>query len=226
MACRHRAGGDGRHFSKESTVVVVAVIAIYDLTFGRAASWKARLPSYLAAVIPCLVFLYVRAQVLGGVAATAFPFGDNPLMGADFWTARMTAVKVIGRYLALLVWPAGLSFDYSFNENPLFGWGLTSWEDVKAILSCWCAWEGGRGNRLLAAAQTSVLCDRVFLCHSLADFEPGHSDRQHHGGTFSVSSVRGIRGVGGLRCALAVAASGGAAAANTETLFPRRWVSF
>jgi tetratricopeptide (TPR) repeat protein len=122
-------------FSKESTVVVVAVIAIYDLSFGRAASWKARLPSYFAAVIPCLVFLYVRAQVLGGVAATAFPFGDNPLMGADFWTARMTAVKVIGRYLALLAWPAGLSFDYSYNENPLFGWGLTSWEDVKTILS-------------------------------------------------------------------------------------------
>jgi tetratricopeptide (TPR) repeat protein len=93
------------------------------------------MPSYLAAVIPCLAFLYVRAQVLGGMAAVAFPFGDNPLMGASFWTARMTAVKVIGRYLALLVWPAGLSFDYSFNEIPLFGWGATSWEDVKAILS-------------------------------------------------------------------------------------------
>jgi tetratricopeptide (TPR) repeat protein len=122
-------------FSKEGTIVVVAVIAIYDLTIGRAASWKARMPSYLAAVIPCLAFLYVRAHVLGGVAATAFPFGDNPLVGASFWTARMTAVKVIGRYLALLLWPARLSFDYSFNENPLFGWGLTSWEDVKAILS-------------------------------------------------------------------------------------------
>lgn len=94
-------------FSKESTVVVVSVIAIYDLTFGRAASWKARMPSYLAVVIPCLVFLYVRAPVLSGVATTAFPFGDNPLVGADFWTARMTAVKVIGRYVALLVWPGG-----------------------------------------------------------------------------------------------------------------------
>ena len=121
-------------FSKESTIVVLAVIAIHDLTFGRAASWKARLPGYFAVVIPCIVFLYVRASVLGGVPTTAFPFGDNPLMGADFWTARMTAVKVIGRYLALLAWPARLSFDYSFNENPLFGWG-SSWEDVKAILS-------------------------------------------------------------------------------------------
>jgi tetratricopeptide (TPR) repeat protein len=79
--------------------------------------------------------LYVRANVLGSVPVTAFPFGDNPLVGADFWTARMTAVKVIGRYLTLLAWPAQLSFDYSFNEIPLFAWRLTSWEDVKAILS-------------------------------------------------------------------------------------------
>ena len=122
-------------FSKESSIVVVAVMAIYDLTFGRAASWKARVPSYVAVVIPCVVFLYMRANVLGGVPVTAFPFGDNPLVGADFWTARMTAVKVIGRYLVLLAWPAQLSFDYSFNEIPLFGWRLTSWEDAKAILS-------------------------------------------------------------------------------------------
>ena len=122
-------------FSKESTIVVLAVLAIYDLTFGRAVSWKARLPSYAAVSIPCLVFLYMRANVLGGVPTTAFPFGDNPLVGADFWTARMTAIKVIGRYLALLAWPAQFSFDYSFNEIPLFGWRLTNWEDLKAILS-------------------------------------------------------------------------------------------
>ena len=61
----------------------------------------------------------------------AFPFGDNPLVGAGFWTARLTAVKVIGRYFGLLLWPARLSFDYSYNENPLFGWGLTRWEDLE-----------------------------------------------------------------------------------------------
>jgi tetratricopeptide (TPR) repeat protein len=122
-------------FSKESSIVVLAVMAIYDLTFGRASSWKARVPSYAAVLIPCVVFLYMRANVLGGVPVTAFPFGDNPLVGADFWTARMTAVKVIGRYLALLAWPAQLSFDYSYNEIPLFAWKLTRWEDAKAILS-------------------------------------------------------------------------------------------
>ena len=130
-------------FSKESTIVVLAAFTIYDLTLGRGASWKARSPSYLAALAPCLAFLYVRAQVLGAEAAAAFPFGDNPLMGAGFWTARMTAVKVIGRYVALLVWPAALSWDYSYNENPLFAWGLTNWEDAKAILALVLCLAGG-----------------------------------------------------------------------------------
>ena len=29
------------------------------------------MPSYLAVLIPCVVFLYVRAHVLGGVPSTA-----------------------------------------------------------------------------------------------------------------------------------------------------------
>lgn len=122
-------------FSKESSIVVLAAIAIYDLTFGRTASWKARLPGYVAAAFPCLLYLYLRAQVLGAAASTAFPFGDNPMVGAGFWSARMTAFRVIGRYFTLLLWPAGLSFDYSYNENPLFSGNLANWDDAKAVLS-------------------------------------------------------------------------------------------
>jgi tetratricopeptide (TPR) repeat protein len=135
-------------FSKESTIVVLAVFAIYDLTFGRSATWKARTPSYLAAAIPCAIFLYLRYGVLSGEATSAFPFGDNPLIGAGFWSARMTAIKVIGRYLLLLIWPARLSFDYSYNENPLFGSG-SGWEDFQAILSLLVC---------LAAAVAAVFC--------------------------------------------------------------------
>ena len=72
--------------------------------------------------------------MLASVPSTPFPFGDNPLIDAGFWTARMTAVKVIGRYLGLLMWPAQFSFDYSFNENPLFGWGWSA-EDLKAVFA-------------------------------------------------------------------------------------------
>jgi tetratricopeptide (TPR) repeat protein len=137
-------------FAKESTVVVVAVIAIYDLTFGRDASWKARMPSYAAVALPIAAYLYVRAAVLSGMPSVTFPFGDNPLIGAGFWTARLTAVKVIGRYLILLVWPAQLSWDYSFNEIPLYG-TATGWEDAKAILSLLVC---------LGAAAAAIVCWR------------------------------------------------------------------
>jgi tetratricopeptide (TPR) repeat protein len=126
-------------FSKESAIVVVAVFAIYDLTFGRAASWRSRIPSYAAAAIPCLVYLYVRSQVLANASYLATPFVENPLLGAGFWTARFTAIKVIGRYFGLLLWPARLSWDYAYNEVPLFGWRLDNWEDfqtIAALLGC------------------------------------------------------------------------------------------
>jgi tetratricopeptide (TPR) repeat protein len=126
-------------FSKEGAIVVVAVIALYDFTFGRAASWRSRIPSYAAVTVPCLIFLSVRAHVLANAAAAPFPFGDNPLMGASFWTARLTAVKIIGKYFLLLVWPARLSYDYSYNQIPMFGWGWSKWEDWKtaiALIAC------------------------------------------------------------------------------------------
>ena len=120
-------------FSKESAIVVLAVFAIYDFTFGRAATWRSRLPSYAAAAIPCLIYLYVRFQVLANAPHEADTFCENPLLGAGFWTARITAGKVIGKYFGLLVWPSRLSWDYSYNEIPLFGWGLGRWEDWKAV---------------------------------------------------------------------------------------------
>ena len=62
-------------------------------------------------------------------------FRDNPLVSADFWTARLTAFKVIGEYLWLFVWPARLSADYSYNAVPLFGWHPAAWEDAKALIA-------------------------------------------------------------------------------------------
>ena len=60
---------------------------------------------------------------------------DNPLVSAGFWTARLTAVKVVGKFLWLFLWPARLSADYSYNAVPLFGWRASSWEDAKALVA-------------------------------------------------------------------------------------------
>jgi tetratricopeptide (TPR) repeat protein len=131
--------------SKETGVVLLAVMAIYDLTFRSGPTWRARAPGYVVAALPIAVFLTVRARVFAG-AFNGLPFTDNPLVGADFWTARLTAIKVIGKYLLLLIWPAALSCDYSYNQVPLGGWS-----DWRALVSL---------AVLAGAAAAAVLCWR------------------------------------------------------------------
>jgi tetratricopeptide (TPR) repeat protein len=121
-------------FSKESAIVAIAILLLYDLSLAAPASWRSRFPGYAAVAIPALAFLAARSAVLSRLTHAPFPFTDNPLTGADFWTARLTAVKVIGYDLALLLWPARLSCDYSYNQIPAFAWRPTL-EDAKALLA-------------------------------------------------------------------------------------------
>jgi tetratricopeptide (TPR) repeat protein len=105
------------------------------MTFCRNAPRLSRLWGYLAMALPVAVFLLVRSVVLAKFLSGSPAFTDNPLWGADFLTARLTAFKVLGKYLWLLVWPSRLSCDYSFNQIPLFAWRFDNWEDWKAILA-------------------------------------------------------------------------------------------
>jgi protein O-mannosyl-transferase len=118
-------------FSKESAVVLVAVMLLYDLTWLDRARWRARTPAYCALVLPVVAFFFLRARVHPHMLVT---FAENPMVSAGFWTARMTAVHVIGKLLGLFFWPARLSADYSYNAVPLFGWRL-NWEDAQALLA-------------------------------------------------------------------------------------------
>jgi tetratricopeptide (TPR) repeat protein len=122
-------------FSKESGIAIVAAVFFYDIAFCRGKPWRPRIIGLVAAALPIVVFLAARNQVLKDVPLTVVAFTDNPLVGADFWTARLTAVKVLGQYLWLLFWPARLSCDYTFNQIPLFSWSFGRWEDWQAIVS-------------------------------------------------------------------------------------------
>ena len=122
-------------FSKESGAVLPAVMLLYDVAFPRKTPWPSRTLAYFAAAAPIAIFLAMRARVLAQVSSMVISFCDNPLLGADFWTARITAIKVLAKYLWLFLWPARLSADYSYNQVPLFGWKLTAPEDLEAVLA-------------------------------------------------------------------------------------------
>ncbi len=119
-------------FSKENAAILPAIMLLYDLTWLKRAPWRARAPAYAALALPFAAYLYLRGTLHVHILA---PFGDNPLTSAGFWTARLTAIKVIGKYLWLFIWPARLSADYSYNAVPLFGWHPTQWEDAKALIA-------------------------------------------------------------------------------------------
>jgi len=107
-------------FSKESAATILGVIALYELTW-----WKERRQGR-ALCLGCVAVLlalegmwYARAAVFSRLPATLFPFWDNPLVDTGFWTAKLTAIQVMARYLGLLVWPTHLSCDYSYAQIPL-----------------------------------------------------------------------------------------------------------
>ncbi len=119
-------------FSKESGAILPAVMILYDIARPRRESWRDRILPYVVLLIPFSAYAYLRSQIDTHLVVR---FSENALVGAGFWTQRITAVKVIGKFLWLFVWPARLSADYSFNAVPLFGWRPWHLEDAKALLA-------------------------------------------------------------------------------------------
>ena len=118
-------------FSKENAVVLPGILLLYDVTWAGRATWRVRAYAYAALTLPIAVFFYLRN---GSHPHLLIDFTDNPMVSASFWAARLTAFKVIGRYLWLFLWPVHLSADYSFNAVPLFG-GRPNWEDAQSLIS-------------------------------------------------------------------------------------------
>jgi protein O-mannosyl-transferase len=112
-------------FSKESAIVIVGAVPLFDFAFPKIEAWRVRLAGYAAVALPCALFLIIRQAVLRGSPVMRLFFTDNPIASAGFWSGRLTAIGVIGRQAALLVWPMRLSADYSYNAVPLAN-GLTA----------------------------------------------------------------------------------------------------
>jgi tetratricopeptide (TPR) repeat protein len=105
-------------FSKESGVVLIAVLVAYDLAF-RAPQPRVRIAGYLAALVPAAIFFAMRQSALAQVSSLLIAYTDNPLQQTSVFLSRLTAFKVLAAYLGLLLWPAHLSPDYSYNQIPI-----------------------------------------------------------------------------------------------------------
>jgi tetratricopeptide (TPR) repeat protein len=136
-------------FCKESGVVVLGVVMLYDFLYRLrpkqrnwlanliANFWGFALKGYVVLAAPILAMACVRSKVFGQLRPPELPWVDNPLVmpGVSFLTARITAIKVIGKYFWLLLWPQQLSCDYSYNQIPIVNPHFNTWEDWKAIVA-------------------------------------------------------------------------------------------
>ncbi|MGC4082363.1 MAG: DUF1736 domain-containing protein [Vicinamibacterales bacterium] len=100
-----------------------------------------------------------EAPVLAAGGAAEFPFTDNPIVGASFWHGRLTAVQVMWRYVALLVWPARLSNDYSYPQIQLATGSAIDWLGVALLVGgvLLALWQGRRNRALLFFAALAFI---------------------------------------------------------------------
>jgi hypothetical protein len=122
-------------FSKENAAILPGLMVVYDAAWTGREKWRERAPDYLAVALPFAFYFYLRVRMQSHFPLGLVAFADNPLVDANFWTARLTAIKVIGKYFWLFFWPSRLSPDYSFNAVPVAGWQPVNWENAQAVIA-------------------------------------------------------------------------------------------
>src|SRR3989454_87801 len=133
--------------AKESAVGILGAMLAFDLAYRvrwrspggvaelRRQLWALFRTGYIALVPAFAAVALLRASVYRNLEIGEVPFLENPLVQADALSARLTALKVLGRYVWHLLWPAALSCDYSYDAIPLVAWPPTRWEDWQGFLA-------------------------------------------------------------------------------------------
>jgi tetratricopeptide (TPR) repeat protein len=121
--------------AKENGVMAAAGVGLLAAARHGARTGAGRFATRaLPWLFPALVFsVGLRIVMHFSVPHAGQIFVNNPIADAGFFEGTMTAVKVVGKYLALVVWPAALSCDYSYPQIPLYGGG--GFEDAKAWIA-------------------------------------------------------------------------------------------
>jgi len=102
---------------KESAVAFVPLVLVGDYVRGK---WKP-FTRYVWIVAVALLYAAVLFKAQGGVFGEhGVDFLDNPLANFPPRLRILNAIRVAWKYLALQVFPAHLSYDYSYNAIPLY----------------------------------------------------------------------------------------------------------
>lgn len=103
--------------SKESAVAFFPLVILGDYAIGK---WKPRIRYALEGGLT-LAFLGLLWKMQGGrFGQGAINMVDNPLTTLPAGWRILNALRVAWKYIALQVYPAMLSCDYSFNQIPVY----------------------------------------------------------------------------------------------------------
>jgi len=118
--------------SKESAAVLPGILLVYDSMAAQFGSWRRRALPYAAVLVPLAAYLWLRSSLRIHLLSS---YVDNPIVAAGFLAGRMTAFKVLGKFVWLFLWPAKLSADYSYRAIPVLNWRSIGWEDGLALFT-------------------------------------------------------------------------------------------
>jgi len=137
--------------SKESSVGFVALALVGDLIFPNP---RRRFVVWIGPVVALALFFVLRSHALEGQLSRPTIL-ENPIADAPTLERVATALRVQMLYLRLLVWPVGLSSDYSYDQIPV----VRTWLDGRvlgffflAAAACVLAWIGRRDRPRIALA--------------------------------------------------------------------------
>jgi tetratricopeptide (TPR) repeat protein len=103
--------------SKESAVAFFPLVILGDFAIGK---WKPRIQYALQGGLTA-AYLGLLWKVQGGrFGQTEINMVDNPLGNLSAHWRILNAVRVAWKYVALQIYPAMLSCDYSFNQIPIY----------------------------------------------------------------------------------------------------------
>lgn len=103
--------------SKESAVGLPALVLAGDYAKGQLKSWL----RYVAFGAVTVLYVALLWRMQGGhFGAANVSLLDNPLVLLPPGLRVLNAIRIAWKYIALLIFPATLSCDYSYNQIPLY----------------------------------------------------------------------------------------------------------